>query len=277
VSDDRDRYRSIDQNIAANVRAYREASGVTQDELAQRMTERGFGFSQATVWKIESGQRPVRASELMALAASLDIRSPTRLTYEPDVTRHEIQLEDAKSAAYTAYHALKEAAAAYLEAQIDLVFVAHQARDAGLVVTELDTSWLTTPPEQAVFESRIEARHEEELGDHLIDELDKINNALRASGYEPNLRVEDIKSVQGGAVLVWAPDDADLSVVISMRAARRSPNGPPAGPPAHLHGRVSGGSTAPHSPKARADQRGRTVPLRCVVPASFSTRRLGWC
>ena len=63
-----DRYTDIDQNIAANLRTYREADNISQDELAQRMADRGFGFSQATVWKIESGQRPVRASELIALA-----------------------------------------------------------------------------------------------------------------------------------------------------------------------------------------------------------------
>ncbi len=66
-----DRYTDIDQSIAANLRTYREAGNISQDELAQRMADRGFGFSQATIWKIESGQRPVRASELVALADSL--------------------------------------------------------------------------------------------------------------------------------------------------------------------------------------------------------------
>ena len=66
-----DQYKDIDQNIAANLRTYREAGSVSQEELAQRMASRGFGFSQATIWKIESGQRPVRASELVALADCL--------------------------------------------------------------------------------------------------------------------------------------------------------------------------------------------------------------
>ena len=72
-----DRYTDIDQNIAANLRTYREADNISQDELAQRMADRGFGFSQATIWKIESGQRPVRASELVALADSLGIMTAT--------------------------------------------------------------------------------------------------------------------------------------------------------------------------------------------------------
>ena len=68
-----DRYVDIDQNIAANLRTYREAGNLSQEELAQRMADRGFGFSQATIWKIESGQRPVKASELVALADSLEV------------------------------------------------------------------------------------------------------------------------------------------------------------------------------------------------------------
>ena len=74
-----DRYTDIDQNIAANLRTYREAGNISQDELAQRMADRGFGFSQATIWKIESGQRPVRASELVALADSLGVMTATTI------------------------------------------------------------------------------------------------------------------------------------------------------------------------------------------------------
>jgi transcriptional regulator with XRE-family HTH domain len=43
------------------------------------MADRGFGFSQATIWKIERGERPVRASELVALAGSLGVMSATSL------------------------------------------------------------------------------------------------------------------------------------------------------------------------------------------------------
>jgi transcriptional regulator with XRE-family HTH domain len=88
-----DQYKDIDQNIAANLRTYREAGSISQEELAQRMADRGFGFSQATIWKIETGQRPVRASELIALAHSLGVMSATSLTHKPDAARHQVQLE----------------------------------------------------------------------------------------------------------------------------------------------------------------------------------------
>jgi transcriptional regulator with XRE-family HTH domain len=193
MGDRDDRFKDIDRNIAANVRAYREARGISQEDLAQQMTDRGFGFSQATIWKIESAQRPVRASELMALADSLGIFLPTYLTREPDATRYTIQLEQASANASRAYYAVKEAAAAYLEAQIQLVYAAREARDAGHAVTELHTSWLTSPPEEAVIEARVEAGHEEARSEQLNDGVTKILGALRSSGYEPVLRIEDIE------------------------------------------------------------------------------------
>jgi transcriptional regulator with XRE-family HTH domain len=188
-----DRYQDIDQNIAANLRIYRETGNISQDELAQRMADRGFGFSQATIWKIESGQRPVRASELIALADSLGIMSPTSLTHKPDATRYKVQLEQANRNAQHAYETLKEAAAGYLEAQVELVVAAREAHDAGLTVTELHTSWLDTPAEEAVIQARVEADQEAERSEQVNDEINKILDALRSNGYRPTLRIEDVE------------------------------------------------------------------------------------
>ena len=119
-----DRFTRIDQNIAANLRIYRETADLSQEELPQRMADRGFGFSQATIWKIESGQRPVRASELAALADALTVRTPvitSNLTTVPGAARHEVALRSANRGAHDAYEALKQAAAAYLEAQYGVV------------------------------------------------------------------------------------------------------------------------------------------------------------
>ena len=207
MADREDRYKDIDQNIAENLRAYREAASISQEELAQRMTDRGFGFSQATVWKIESGQRPVRASELIALADSLGIFLATDLTRKPDATRHTIQLEHAKREASAAYDKVKEAAAAYLQTQIELVYAARQAHDAGLTVTELYTSWLTVPPEEAVIEARVEADHEAARSEQRNDAVVKILDALRSNGYEPNLRIEDIEYDDGGPLAAWPPEE----------------------------------------------------------------------
>jgi transcriptional regulator with XRE-family HTH domain len=192
-----DQFKDIDQNIAANLRTYREADNVSQDELAQRMADRGFGFSQATIWKIERGQRPVRASELVALAHSLGVKSSTSLTYKPDAARHQVQLEQANRNAHRAYQELKEAAAEYLDAQVELVVAARQAHDAGLAVTELHTSWLDVVAEEAVIEARVEAEQDAARSEQVNDGVNKILEALRSNGYMPTLRIEDVE-VEGG-------------------------------------------------------------------------------
>src|SRR5690348_5996419 len=188
-----DRYTDIDQNIAANLRTYREAGNISQDELAQRMADLGFGFSQATIWKIESGQRPVRASELVALADALEIMLITRLTDKPDATRHQVQLDHANRKAHRAYETLKDAAAAYLDTQVELVVAARQAHDAGLAVTELHTSWLDTPPEEAVIQARVEADQEADRSEQVNDAVNTILDALRRNGYRTTLRIEDVE------------------------------------------------------------------------------------
>jgi transcriptional regulator with XRE-family HTH domain len=188
-----DRYTDIDQNIAVNLRTYREATAISQEELAQRMADLGFGFSQATIWKIERGQRPVKASELIALADSLGVMTATSLTRQPDAARHQVQLDQASRKAQHAYQALKQAAASYLDAQVELAVMARLAQDAGLAVTELHTSWLDTPPEEAVIEARVEADQEAARSEQVNDAVNKILDALRSSGYDPALRIEDVE------------------------------------------------------------------------------------
>jgi hypothetical protein len=53
------RFLEIDRNIAVNLRIYSESDSIGQGELAQRMNCRGSGFTQAVIWKIESGQHPI--------------------------------------------------------------------------------------------------------------------------------------------------------------------------------------------------------------------------
>ena len=185
-------YAFIDRNISANLRMYREAGNISQEELAQRMTDRGFGFSQATIWKIENGQRPVKASELVALADSLEIMSALgSFMTEPGAARHDVQMDQAHRKAYGAYEALREAAAAYIEAQVNLAFAVHEARAAGVAVREMHTVWLNTLAEQAVIEARIEMNKADAHGQQISDEVYKVMDALRTTGYEPSLRVEN--------------------------------------------------------------------------------------
>lgn len=109
----------------------------------------------------------------------------TRLTDKPDATRHQVRLDHANRKAHRAYETLKEAAAAYLNAQVELVVAARQAYDAGLIVTELHTSWLDTPPEEAVIQTRVEADQEADRSEQVNDAVNTILDALRRSGYQP--------------------------------------------------------------------------------------------
>lgn len=54
--------------FGGNLKMVREARGLTQTALAKKMAERGFPFHQMTISRIESGERPPRLSEAIALA-----------------------------------------------------------------------------------------------------------------------------------------------------------------------------------------------------------------
>ena len=84
-----------------------------------------------------------------------------------------------------------------LEAQFELLVAAREAQDAGLAVTELHTSWLGTPPEEAVIQARVEADQEVARSEQVDDAVSKILDALRSNGYEPALRIEDVKIFGG--------------------------------------------------------------------------------
>jgi transcriptional regulator with XRE-family HTH domain len=188
-------YAGIDQNIAANLRIYREKSNLSQEDVAAAMSDRGFAFSQTTVWKIESGQRPVKAIELVALADCLQLASPMSLTYEPAVSRHLAQMKQANQNAYDAYAMLKEAAVDYLHAQMDLLIVAYEAREDGMALAEWDTAWLGTLAEQAVVEARVELDRADGESIAITDAVGQVVAALRTGGFDPALRLEDVQAV----------------------------------------------------------------------------------
>lgn len=181
----------IDRNVAANLRQFRERGGVSQDELAQRMSERGFGFTQATIWKIERGQRPVKISEAVALGESLGMISWTHLTEEPALTRHLADLQDANRRAHEAYNETKAAAARYLEAQVNVVLAVREAQDVGLD-TERWNGWVNIPAERAVIEARVEWNREDEILDQREKKVEAVLATLRQQGY-PLVQPEDVE------------------------------------------------------------------------------------
>jgi hypothetical protein len=86
-----------------------------------------------------------------------------------------------------------------------VVFAAREAHDNGITVTELDTSWLSIPPEEAIIQARIETYQEDAQAEQIAGEVGKVLGALRAAGYEPVMRIEDIEITGGEPLLAQAP------------------------------------------------------------------------
>lgn len=103
----------IDANIARNVRSARERRGISQSELARRVTEVGVtGFHQTTIARIESGTRALRASEAIAVCEVL------KVTFEMLAASHGAdQLHRASEAARSSAAAFDAAVLDLLEAQ----------------------------------------------------------------------------------------------------------------------------------------------------------------
>lgn len=64
---------SHDEVLAARIKNAREAFGISQEGLARSVAAMGLDFRQQTIYKIESGNRKVVASELVAISAALGV------------------------------------------------------------------------------------------------------------------------------------------------------------------------------------------------------------
>ena len=185
MSADARRYTEVDRNLAANLREGREKRGLSQEELAQRMIDLGFGFSQATIWKIEQGKRPVKFSEALALQDVLQLASWVRLDQPPEYFRWADQIAAHHFRARRAYEAVKAAALAYLEAQHELSVTIHCAREAGTPTSDLLLDWIKTPGERAAIEARVEFDKEPVHQEEIDNKVGAILAALRAEDLEP--------------------------------------------------------------------------------------------
>ena len=73
----------FDRVIAANVRRFRTAAGMTQAQLADALEPQGFSFQQQTILKIEKGDRPLKFTEALAISHVLGI-PPGALLVDPE-------------------------------------------------------------------------------------------------------------------------------------------------------------------------------------------------
>jgi transcriptional regulator with XRE-family HTH domain len=119
------RVRSVlsDEQIGKNLARLR--GDMSQKELAAAMRERGFRWSQATVWSVEKGERPLRLSEAEEIAAILGTFS-SYLAEDDDLAG----VSEVLRVVADAHHALSEAIKAYDMARFMLAVRADDAADS---------------------------------------------------------------------------------------------------------------------------------------------------
>lgn len=62
-----------DKNVGENIRKYRSAKGLTQEQLSAQLQISGCDISRGTLAKIEAGIRHISVEELNAIKVILDI------------------------------------------------------------------------------------------------------------------------------------------------------------------------------------------------------------
>lgn len=107
---------ATDEEIGANLTRIRGSR--SQKDLAEAMRERGFKWSQATVWSVEKGERPLRLTEAQALGVVLGINHDLLLSRPGELDLHAAALystnllEDIRDLAYESYGLQKRLARA---------------------------------------------------------------------------------------------------------------------------------------------------------------------
>ena len=85
-----------EQLIGENMQRLRSALSMSQADLASRMKDAGFKWSQATVWSVEKGERPLRLSEAEELSALLRVRGLDEFLSEPELILFQTDIKFAE-------------------------------------------------------------------------------------------------------------------------------------------------------------------------------------
>lgn len=109
-----------------NIARYRKAAGVSQADIAEKMTERGIKWFAQTVQKVENGSRTLRFDEAAALADCLGVEMWELLDDPAEVT-----LEGIAERFATARDQLREATRTYLHAQEQAAVMIDKLGDMG--------------------------------------------------------------------------------------------------------------------------------------------------
>lgn len=64
---------TAEEIFAVNLKALRNDRGMTQSELARHMADKGFKWHQATVFKLENGERQIQLGELREISKLFNV------------------------------------------------------------------------------------------------------------------------------------------------------------------------------------------------------------
>jgi transcriptional regulator with XRE-family HTH domain len=182
-SDDLAAQHPVEAAFAANLKYARERAGLTQDQLAAKMAELGFAFSQATIWKIEQGRRPVRIAEFQALSDVLDEPAYSLfLSASPATYGQRVQVRAARDRIVQASEAIESATAEYLQARrlLDMVIEASSPHltDEDRAHPDFTNEWNELQPEVLALAARLLTDFDETERARFENEVSELCEAL---------------------------------------------------------------------------------------------------
>lgn len=129
VSEDEERF-------ASNLRSIREEAGLTQAALAKEMTRSGFRWHQATVYKVENGERQIQLGEARCIAAIFGMSLDDMLK-SPQEAKFRRQLDYDINRFQNAHDRIAEAVCSFETARQTLALSVEDARSIAAANPEI--------------------------------------------------------------------------------------------------------------------------------------------
>lgn len=148
-------YRDPNATVARMVRRLREQRRLSQAELARRMKAQGLSWHQVTVGRTESGTRPLRLDEAIALAAIFEVELPV-LYREPVEERQERRRVNIQNAIAVAEGQLQEDLEYMLRTEVGVEGYRKRVTTLSHVIAETREKLLTAERDK---EEMLEAVH----------------------------------------------------------------------------------------------------------------------
>lgn len=130
----------LDRWIGSNVERLRKRRELNQVDVAERMSDDGFKWSQRTVWAVEKGERPLRLAEAQVLARGFKV-GLDELVGAPEAMAVAHKFFDAndmcRHAVSNLGNALQQAQAAMNIAQFELMELSERQTDVNDVAQKL--------------------------------------------------------------------------------------------------------------------------------------------